>query len=528
VLFPGTGFQELQKDNQVYSASILVVDDDMIIRKLYQVHLENAGYQVIEASNGQEALDLLVDHSPDLVLLDANMPVLDGFQTCAEFRRVTENEDIPVIMITAMDDGKSVDRAFDAGATDYMIKPVNWIALIRRLDLMINARVAQQELKSSEERCKLIAETSPVAIFISKISGKEIIYCNAAAAELVGMSAPQVLECEAEAFYYDIKDREALVASVSSGEIVRNREIRLRKVDDNVIWGLVSFQKMSFGDEDHIISVVVDITKEKERRRQLIQTTKMATLGEMATGMAHEINQPLNIICMASESAGEMLDVENIPVDIIKTKLARIEEQSRRASAIINHMRIFGRVSDGNLKPIPLCECLNDSVRLMSEQLRIQKVGIAVNFNGDCATVKGERIQLEQVFVNLLCNARDATSRQLEEGAIESGKIDVHLTSSRQENEACIIFRDNGGGIIKQARDRIFEPFFTTKEIGEGTGLGLSVSYGIIKEMGGRIDAANVGDGAEFRVYLPKTDPDTDDGSGKWDNESLSARYAGE
>ncbi|MFP6749134.1 MAG: ATP-binding protein, partial [Alphaproteobacteria bacterium] len=171
--------------------------------------------------------------------------------------------------------------------------------------------------------------------------------------------------------------------------------------------------------------------------------------------------------------------------------------QTERAAKIIDHMRMFGRRATEAAQPICVLAAVNGALDLMGEQLRLEEVEIDVRSEENLSNVTGHQVQLEQVFLNLLGNARDAM-----EGA--EGKKQIHIAlKSAKDGANEITTRDTGGGIPKDNIDRIFEPFFTTKEMGKGTGLGLSVSYGIIRDMDGMIEAANIDEGAEFKITLP-------------------------
>ena len=256
-----------------------------------------------------------------------------------------------------------------------------------------------------------------------------------------------------------------------------------------------------------VVGVGQDITElnkvraeqEKERKEsaaQIIQASKLATLGEMATSVAHELNQPLSIIRMAAENSRRKMSKENVAVEYLTDKLQRIEEQTARAAAIIDHMRMFGREATEEPALIDPRNVVTNALDLMGEQLRLAGIEVVTEFPEDSPCVLGHIIQMEQVVINLLTNARDAMSEKGTASTIIlrifSDPKNIHITSE-----------DTGGGIAQNALTRIFEPFYTTKEMGKGTGLGLSVGYGIIRDMEGTITAENINDGARFTITLP-------------------------
>ncbi|MBT5797981.1 MAG: PAS domain S-box protein [Porticoccaceae bacterium] len=257
-----------------------------------------------------------------------------------------------------------------------------------------------------------------------------------------------------------------------------------------------------------VVGIAQDITEltmvraeqDKERKEaaaQIIQASKLATLGEMATSVAHELNQPLSVIRMAAGNSRRKIARGTAGQKYLLDKLERIEEQTARAATIIDHMRIFGREAMEAPELIDPRRVITNALSLMGEQLRLDGIKVVIEFAQDCSSVLGHSIQMEQVILNLLSNARDALSER-------AGDLRVTLQVFADDKYVYIVSKDNGGGIAPDSLERIFEPFFTTKEMGKGTGLGLSVSYGIISDMKGTIVAENIDDGARLTIALPK------------------------
>ena len=247
-----------------------------------------------------------------------------------------------------------------------------------------------------------------------------------------------------------------------------------------------------------VVGVGQDITEVKKSQAQVIHASKLATLGEMATSVAHEINQPLNVIRLAAGNTRMRLQDVKANRDDIELKLKRIEEQTARAASIIDHMRMFGRKVSEKETIIDLHKVVLSSLDLVGEQLRLSGIKVHVEVaQEEKYLVLGHGIQMEQVFLNLLTNARDAISFNSPE---DRG---IYIGISKKENFVRVSVSDVAGGVPIDVVDRIFEPFFTTKEIGSGTGLGLSVSYGIINDMGGKIEVENTNGGACFSISIP-------------------------
>ena len=248
-----------------------------------------------------------------------------------------------------------------------------------------------------------------------------------------------------------------------------------------------------------VVGVGQDITELKQTQSQVIQSSKLASLGEMATSVAHELNQPLNTIRMAASNIADRIEFKTVTQEYLTQKLQRIDEQVVRASKIINHMRMFGRKADENPSHLDPMIVIKSVMELVGEQLRLESIEVTTDCDHKCPMILGHQIQLEQVFVNIIGNARDAI---LENGNKTGRKITIK-NALIEDNKLEISITDTGGGIPVKLLPHIFDPFITSKPMGKGTGLGLSVSYGIIRDMNGTIAAEIVEGGSRFKITLP-------------------------
>ncbi|HSM90162.1 MAG TPA: ATP-binding protein, partial [Desulfobacterales bacterium] len=231
-----------------------------------------------------------------------------------------------------------------------------------------------------------------------------------------------------------------------------------------------------------------DITKRLEAEQNLIQASKMATLGEMATGIAHELNQPLSVIKTASSFFIKKLDRQQaIEQGTLGTMLRKIDGNVDRATRIIDHMRQFARKSDLKLERIQLNEVLRRAFDIFSQQLKLRSIEVAWEIDPELPKIDADPGRLEQVFINLLINARDAIEERW--GAAEAGPGSKRIVIGTRAAGPLVVCEicDTGVGVPAHMTERIFEPFFTTKQAGKGTGLGLSISYGIVKDCRGTI-----------------------------------------
>jgi len=254
----------------------------------------------------------------------------------------------------------------------------------------------------------------------------------------------------------------------------------------------------------HIMGDLRETTAEMQRREQelrdkqeqLVQAGKLATLGELTTGVAHELNNPLNNTGLFVGNAIDFIELGVPDKGPIVRELRHALQQVGKATEIISHLRTFGRAAPVSREPISVKQVIDRALALMREQLRLRQIEVMVDLGSEETVVMANPIQLEQVFINLLTNARDAVA--------DSPRKAIRISSSVGPAAVEVAFADSGPGIPPGLEQRIFDPFFTTKEVGKGTGLGLSITYGIVKEHGGTISVVGrPGEGATFLIHLP-------------------------
>lgn len=255
-----------------------------------------------------------------------------------------------------------------------------------------------------------------------------------------------------------------------------------------------------------VVVFAVDQTTRRLEENKLYQMSKLASLGEVATGLAHEINQPLGVIRLAASNALAGMK-KGLPPEHLAGKLDRIIQQTVRMSRIIDHMRIFGRKSDDRLEPCRPMEAVEGALQVVGAHFRLDNMEVSVASDPGVPDVLCRQDQLEQVLINLLQNARDAVvERRRDEGSEMEGRIAIQVGTESGDAGLPIVridVADNAGGIPPEIVERVFQPFFTTKPPGKGTGLGLSVSFGIVRDHGGSLSVANGPEGAIFTVRLP-------------------------
>jgi CheY-like chemotaxis protein len=236
----------------------------------------------------------------------------------------------------------------------------------------------------------------------------------------------------------------------------------------------------------------------------LVQAAKLATLGEMAAGRVHELSQPLNIIRLTAEGALLFIERGKASQQWQTQQFQLVADQAQRTAEIIDDIRIFSRRDTSPVQVFDASAAVSSALSVLEGQLRPDDIALVTDFPTGPVLVRGRRVQLEQVVMNLLSNAHHALKEKREHGAAEPGwKAEIKVSASRQGGNLRITVSDSGPGIPPAVRARIFEPFFTTKEAGRGTGLGLSVSFGIVSAMGGNLEVLDSSGGACFAVSLP-------------------------
>ena len=244
------------------------------------------------------------------------------------------------------------------------------------------------------------------------------------------------------------------------------------------------------------------MTKELNNRHNIIlESHKLRAIGTLVAGVAHELNNPLNNTMLTAEMLKE--DFKILPDNEKLEMIDDIINEAERSRIIVKGLLDFARESKTNIKPLKIEKIVNDSVRLVANQVKLAKVILELDFDKKLPNIHGDEQMLKQVFVNLILNAVDALP--------PGGIVRISIRKNRIPNFVAVEVKDNGSGIPEYIQSRIFEPFFTTKGQGKGTGLGLSVSKGIIRKLGGYIHLeSSSGKGTTFTVSLPVTDSPSD------------------
>ncbi len=363
----------------------------------------------------------------------------------------------------------------------------------------------EEEIRKSEKKYRTFFNTIPNPVFVLDEETLQILDCNNSVMDVYGYSKDELL---GRSFLElcDRNSRGSFAKEIKASNVLNQRK-QIRK-DGNTIYVNIRTSKFEYLERDVLLVTTSDITKWLEAKQQLVQAGKMATLGEMATGVAHELNQPLTVIKTASSFLKKkIINKEKISEAILETLASEIDAQVNRATRIINHMREFGRKADVKKSPTRVNEVLKNALEFFNQQLKVRGIEVIEDLDPDLPCIYADANRLEQVFINLLINARDAVEEKWEKLAGNENEKKIKIRTFTKHGNVVVEVEDTGTGIPPSVLNRVFEPFFTTKKVGKGTGLGLSISYGIVQDYGGKINVeTEEGKGSKFIIMFPIPD----------------------
>lgn len=599
---------ESQYDTSICKPLVLIIDDDTAIRLLLRTLLERDGYDVAEAEDGVQGVSSFQALRPDLVLLDAMMPLMDGFATCAHLRELPGCEFLPILMLTSLTDDEAVDLAFEAGATDYIIKPVHKGVLRQRVRHLLRSKQVEDKLRQRERLYRAIVEDQTELICRS-LPDTTITFVNETFCRYFGKPGDELLgqsftivhpegATEVAKMQLASLNREKPVGTFENMVITSSGEVRWQQWTNRLIFDeqenlleiqsvgrditdlkfttaslrqktaelqavfeslpdllfvydsegtYLDFHAGSLADlylppveligrrmaevlpaevaallhrvitkvyqtgqpltveytlpllqgeqifegrfqpfiDDQIIAIVRNITERKQLENRMLSTQKLADLGTLAAGVAHEINSPLQVITGVSQSLLDRLQQGQLESGYLRRKLESIERNGWRCAEIVRSLRTYAHVSSSQAEPHDLNVLVKDTLLLIEHQLKSwSDIVVVTDLTPNLPFLFCDRNQITQILINLLTNARDAIT--------ELGEIVIRTSYKPETDQLVLQVSDTGCGIPPAVVSKIFDPFFTTKSIGQGTGLGLSIVAGIMHTYGGEIKVDSV------------------------------------
>ncbi|MCP4673517.1 MAG: PAS domain S-box protein [Desulfobacula sp.] len=360
----------------------------------------------------------------------------------------------------------------------------------------------QEQLEKSEKKYYAIFNNIPNCIFVLDSDTLNIRDCNESVEFNYGYKKKELLNKLFTDLFVE-KDKTECASLIKTKNNLE--KIQHKHKNGSTLFTNIRVSLLEYHNGNKLIISCTNITDKIETEQQLIQAGKLTTLGEMATGVAHELNQPLSVIKTASTFIMKKISKhEKIHGDTLSTLLNKIDNNVDKASDIINHMRQFSRKSGLNMEKIQLNDVVTRAFHIFHQQLKIRGIKVIKETDQDLPVIVGDPNRLEQVFINLILNARDAIEEKWGEREDQSDTKKIIIKTYFDKKHVFVEIIDTGTGINDTIAEKIFEPFFTTKEVGKGTGIGLSISYGIIKDSRGIIYTdREKKDGAGFIIKLP-------------------------
>ena len=521
-----TGYMRQKPDITDHTARVLIVDDERHNRDLLELMLAPEGYLLQTAHSGDAALAKVAERAPDLILLDVMMPGMDGYKVAARIKGDPATSAIPVIMVTALDDREARMLGLTAGAEDFLSKPIDRAELCVRVrnllrlkaysdyfdnySRMLEAEVGSRtaELVESERLYRETFDEAPVGIVHVGLDGRWL-RVNKRLCLLLGYSSDELRNPARQSLLNvdEAPDEADLYRQMAAGTLDRHvvDEKRYRCRDGSFIWVRVnmSVHRDATGQLRHFIWVVEDITERRALEAQIRQAGKMDAIGRLASGVAHDFNNLLSVILGFAEfvAADKAIQGQH------REDLREIVKAATSAGGLTRQLLAFGRQQVLRTAPVDVNGLITNMTamlgRIIGDSIKVQLALAA-----DLAPALADVGQMEQVVMNLVVNARDAMP---DGGVITIATKNIEFNESSLDEEPILPGRytqlavtDTGTGMSKETERHLFEPFFTTKDVGRGTGLGLSTTYGIVKQSNGHIQVrSELGHGTTFDVYLP-------------------------
>lgn len=360
----------------------------------------------------------------------------------------------------------------------------------------------EEVIRKSEKKYRDIFNNIPDPVFVLDRKSLIILDCNESVKAVYGFDKEELLKTSFLNLFEEAEHQNYALEIRASDTLDQARQVTK---NGRAIYANIRISLSEYMGKEALLVTTSDITQRLMAEQQLIQASKMATLGEMATGIAHELNQPLSVIKTASNFLiRKVTRREPIRDEILQTLAGEIDGHVDRAAKIINHLREFGRKPEVVKREVQVNEALLKALEIFNQQLKLREIEVVLQLTDHLPPILASSNRLEQVFINLLINARDAIEEKSERLGNRHPVKKIFLRSGLRKGKVWVEVQDTGTGIPKAVLDKVFEPFFTTKAVGKGTGLGLSISYGIVQDYDGTIRVSTVeGEGTSFRVEFP-------------------------
>ncbi len=532
------------KDNK--NIKILVIDDEQGIRDFLTYELASEGYVIVTANNGEEGVEKIKNEKFNLVISDIKMPKMDGMQALEMIKKIDPG--IEVIMATGFGTVETAVASMKKGAYDFIQKPFNLeeiksliekalekaelkslvalyetsraiFASVKLSDLLpVLVKLSAQLLKADDVSIMLMGEDKKLYIAASQglddqiKKGVRLSLGDRVAGKVAEWQEPLIIvgSLAQDQRFADIESREAIRSSViaplvaksgilgvlcaarTTNEIPFNGfDLHNAQIFLSQITQAIENARLYRELEDKMEALESAYAEMSRMKEDLVQAEKLAAIGELASGVAHELNNPLTSIIGLTDL---LLMNDNKEEDI--QDFTTIKEQAHRCRKIILNLLQFARKQNFNMEYAQVKGVLEKTLELLHYELKTSGIELALELGTSLPLTKIDSSRIQQVFLNIISNAKDSLAH--------SPRPKLTIKTENVDGKIKVYFIDNGCGMPADVVNKIFDPFFTTKEVGKGTGLGLSVSYGIVHDHGGAITVqSKEGEGAAFCVELP-------------------------
>ncbi|HEY1098211.1 MAG TPA: response regulator [Myxococcota bacterium] len=486
-------------------AGILIVEDEAIVAMDLQLTLQELGYDAYAVADSSDAaVRAATQRCPDLVLMDIRIKgERDGIETAGILR---DGFAVPVVYLTSHADDRTIERAKHTAPYGYLQKPVRAAELRSAIEIGLYRFAMERRERERQRWFETTLKSIADAVIAVDLKG-EVTFMNASAVALTGVTADVAV---GRSVHDVLKLRDGhddggqpLVQALARREVVELKRGELHNQTTGATSVIADSASPVVDDSTMLGAVMVfrDITQTERLQQQLELADRLTSLGTLAAGVAHEVNNPLGaVVGNAQFVAGLLAAPAPLSTDdhvAAREAVADIESAGRRIARIVADLRTFSRPQQAHGDTVGIARCIEWVTRTTRAEVE-QRATLLVR-SASTAEVKADETRIGQVLVNLVINAMQAIPPG------DPGGNVIELRSEDVGDDVVISVRDTGVGMSEQTQRRIFDPFFTTKDIGRGTGLGLSVCHGIVTTLGGRIDVDSAeGRGTTIRVTLPR------------------------
>lgn len=530
----------LRAGSDLVTAKILAVDDDPRNLLAVEEMLRAPGIEVVTAESGEAALRHVLREDFAVILLDVQMPGMDGYEVAGLIRNRQRSSRVPILFLTAFNkDDLHVFRGYSAGAVDYVFKPIEPLILKSKVDvfvdlyrkteeirrqgeeerrlLMENLRVRSEKLKTEqalrrrEEHQAVVLQSLPIALYTASLKEdhRQLRFTNESVERITGFNPQAFLE--REDFWLSRvhpDDRERVVGQLATLEQDGAVELEYRWCCADGTDRYFLDQTVVIRDEEgrprEFFGMWFDVTERKQMEQSLLHASKLEAVGRLTGGIAHDFNNMLSVVIGNLDLLQKAIDGN----DKAERRARMALEGAQRCADLTHRLLAFSRRQPLQTAAVDVKGLMPGLLELIQRTLG-ERINIGLEADGPLWTVRADRAQLEAALLNLAVNARDAmpdggdlTIRVENRSVATGGKIEPG-------DYVVISVADTGTGMPAHIMDRVFEPFFTTKESGKGTGLGLSMVYGFVQQSGGEVEIDSAPDqGTTISIFLPRAAED--------------------